>query len=140
MKFKLFDSILDRQDLFVDHVVILFRVFELSACMRTEVTYTIYLFKKDGTPVITTGIRATHPTQRWYHLKFPIILFDLLEEDYTNMATTSSSISTPSSSSSHISLSSTLSLPKSFSKHITSKIENLVEYSYIPESAQINES
>ena len=48
--------------------------------------------------------------------------------------------STPSSSSSHISLSSTLSLPKSCSKHITSKIENLVEDSYIPESAQVNES
>ena len=45
-----------------------------------------------------------------------------------------------SPSSSHISLSYTLSLPKSSSKHIASKIENLVEYSYIPESAQINES
>ena len=56
------------------------------------------------------------------------------------METTSSSISIPSSSSSHISLSSTLSLPKSCSKHIASKIKNLVEYSYIPESAQINES
>ncbi|KAH9780711.1 hypothetical protein KPL71_008183 [Citrus sinensis] len=54
------------------------------------------------------------------------------------MDTTTSSTST--SSSSHISLSSTLSLPKSCSKHIASKIENLVEYSYIPESAQINES
>ena len=54
------------------------------------------------------------------------------------METSPSSTSTPSSS--HISLSSTLSLPKSCSKHITSKIENLVEYSYIPESAQINES
>ena len=56
------------------------------------------------------------------------------------METTSTSSSTPSSSSSHISLSSTLSLPKSCSKHITSKIENLVEDSYIPESAQVNES
>ncbi|KAH9680015.1 hypothetical protein KPL71_026374 [Citrus sinensis] len=54
------------------------------------------------------------------------------------MDTTTSSTST--SSSSHISLSSTLSLPKSCSKHIASKFENLVEYSYIPESAQINES
>ena len=33
-----------------------------------------------------------------------------------------------------------LSLPKSCQKHIASKIENLVEYSYIPESSQINES
>ena len=56
------------------------------------------------------------------------------------METPSSSSSTPSSSSSHISLSSTLSLPNSCSKHIASKIKNLVEYSYIPESAQINES
>ncbi|KAH9792727.1 hypothetical protein KPL71_004249 [Citrus sinensis] len=56
------------------------------------------------------------------------------------MEATSSSISTPSSSSSHISLSSTLSLPKSCSKHLASKIENLVEYSYILESAQIHES
>ncbi|KAH9698126.1 hypothetical protein KPL71_023894 [Citrus sinensis] len=56
------------------------------------------------------------------------------------METSSSSISIPSSSLSHISLSSTLSLPKSCSKHLASKIENLVEYSYIPESVQINES
>ena len=56
MKFKFFDSILDCQNLFVDHMVILFRVFELSACMCTKVTYTIYLFKKDGNPVIITGI------------------------------------------------------------------------------------
>ena len=56
MKFKLFDSILDRQNLFVDHMVILFRVFELSAYMCTEVTDTIYFFKKNGTLVIITGI------------------------------------------------------------------------------------
>ena len=56
------------------------------------------------------------------------------------METTSSSSSTPSSSSSHLSLSYTLSLPNSCSKHIASKIENLVEYSYISESGQINES
>ncbi|KAH9657988.1 hypothetical protein KPL70_023307 [Citrus sinensis] len=56
------------------------------------------------------------------------------------METTSSSASTPSSSSSHISLSYSLSLPRSCQKHVASKIENLVEYSYIPESAQINES
>ena len=56
VKFKFFDSILDRQNIFVDNMVILFRVFEFSACMCTEVTYTIYLFKKDGTPVIITGI------------------------------------------------------------------------------------
>ena len=56
------------------------------------------------------------------------------------METTSSSASTPLSSLSHISLSSSLSLPRSCQKHITSKIKNLVEYSYIPESAQINES
>ncbi|KAH9658047.1 hypothetical protein KPL70_023335 [Citrus sinensis] len=54
------------------------------------------------------------------------------------METNTSSTST--SSASHISLSSTFSLPKSCSKHKTSKIENLVEYSYIPESAQINEN
>ncbi|KAH9698042.1 hypothetical protein KPL71_023853 [Citrus sinensis] len=56
------------------------------------------------------------------------------------METNTTSTSFPSSTSSHISLSSTLSLPKSYSKHIASKIENLVEYFYIPESAQINES
>ena len=56
------------------------------------------------------------------------------------METTSSSASTPSSFSSYISLSSSLSLPRSCQKHVASKIENLVEYSYIPESVQINES
>ncbi|KAH9649324.1 hypothetical protein KPL70_025938 [Citrus sinensis] len=39
-----------------------------------------------------------------------------------------------------VTLSSTLSLPKSCTSHTTNKIENLVEYSYIPESAQISES
>ncbi|KAH9697869.1 hypothetical protein KPL71_023792 [Citrus sinensis] len=34
----------------------------------------------------------------------------------------------------------TLSLPKSCTSHTANKIENLVEYSYIPESAQISES
>ncbi|KAH9649381.1 hypothetical protein KPL70_025959 [Citrus sinensis] len=37
-------------------------------------------------------------------------------------------------------LSSTLSLPRSCTSHTTNKIENLVEYSYIPELAQISES
>ena len=40
----------------------------------------------------------------------------------------------------HVTLSSTLSIPKSYSKLLASKIENLVEYSYVPESAQISES
>ncbi|KAH9780724.1 hypothetical protein KPL71_008190 [Citrus sinensis] len=44
------------------------------------------------------------------------------------------------SSSPPVTLSSTLSLPKSCSSHTTNKIENLVDYSYIPESAQISES
>ena len=51
------------------------------------------------------------------------------------MASTSSS--TPSNT---ITLSSTLSLPRSCTSQTTNKIENLVEYSYIPESAQISES
>ncbi|KAH9763297.1 hypothetical protein KPL70_001115 [Citrus sinensis] len=44
------------------------------------------------------------------------------------------------SSSSPVTLSSTLSLPRSCTSHTTNKIDNLVEYSYIPESAQISES
>ena len=52
----------------------------------------------------------------------------------------SSSSPTSASSSSPVTLSSTLSLPKSCTKQTTSKIENLVEYSYVPESVQINES
>ncbi|KAH9698076.1 hypothetical protein KPL71_023869 [Citrus sinensis] len=44
------------------------------------------------------------------------------------------------SSSAPVTLSYTLSLPKSCTSHIANKIENLVEYSYIPESAQISES
>ncbi|KAH9752122.1 hypothetical protein KPL71_014573 [Citrus sinensis] len=51
------------------------------------------------------------------------------------MASTSSS--TPSTP---VTLSSTLSLPKSCTSHTANKIENLVEYSYILESAQISES
>ena len=45
-----------------------------------------------------------------------------------------------STSSTPITLSSTLSLPKSCTSHTADKIENLIEYSYIPESAQISES
>ncbi|KAH9769379.1 hypothetical protein KPL71_011977 [Citrus sinensis] len=56
-------------------------------------------------------------------------------ETFSFMAATSSS--TPSTP---VTLSSTISLPKSCSSHTTNKIENLVEYSYIPESAQISES
>ena len=48
----------------------------------------------------------------------------------------SSSSATPASSSSLV----TLSLPKSCTKQTASKIENLVEYSYVPEYVQINES
>ncbi|KAH9763276.1 hypothetical protein KPL70_001107 [Citrus sinensis] len=44
------------------------------------------------------------------------------------------------SSSPPVTLSSTLSLPRSSTSHTTNKIENLVEYSYIPELAQISES
>ncbi|KAH9792680.1 hypothetical protein KPL71_004228 [Citrus sinensis] len=56
-------------------------------------------------------------------------------ESFSFMASTSSSNpSTP------VTLSSTLSLPKSCTPHTTNKIEHLVEYSYIPESAQISES
>ena len=61
-------------------------------------------------------------------------------ENFLLMASTSSNDAFVSSVITPVSLSSTLSLPKSCSKHTTSKIENLVEYSYIPESAQINES
>ncbi|KAH9716976.1 hypothetical protein KPL71_021655 [Citrus sinensis] len=56
-------------------------------------------------------------------------------ENFSFMSSTSSSIPSPP-----VTLSSTLSLPKSCSSHTTNKIENLVEYSYIPESAQISES
>ncbi|KAH9671202.1 hypothetical protein KPL70_017268 [Citrus sinensis] len=56
------------------------------------------------------------------------------------MASTSSNTASTSSIITPVSLSSTPSLPKSCSKQITNKIENLVEYSYIPESTQINES
>ncbi|KAH9680169.1 hypothetical protein KPL71_026449 [Citrus sinensis] len=50
-------------------------------------------------------------------------------ENFSFMASTSSSPP--------VTLSSTLSLPRSYTSHTTNKIENLVEYSYIPESAQI---
>ena len=61
-----------------------------------------------------------------------------IEKVLQKMASTSSNENTITSS--YISLSSTLSLPKSCTKQTTNKIENLVEYSYILESAQINES
>ena len=36
MEFKFLNSIFDCQNLFVDHMVVLFRVFELSTCIGTE--------------------------------------------------------------------------------------------------------
>ena len=39
-----------------------------------------------------------------------------------------------------VTLSSSLSLPRTSTKHLASKIENLVEYSYVPNPAQISES
>ncbi|KAH9698018.1 hypothetical protein KPL71_023839 [Citrus sinensis] len=56
-------------------------------------------------------------------------------KNFSFMASTSSS--TPSNP---VTLSSTISLPKSCTSHTANKIEHLVEYSYIPESAQISES
>ena len=56
MEFKFFNTILNCQNLFVDHMVILFRVFELSARMCAKMTYAINVFEKDGTPIIITGI------------------------------------------------------------------------------------
>ena len=58
------------------------------------------------------------------------------------MASTSSSSTSSqiTSNQSAISISSTLSLPKTCTKHVASNIENLVEYSYVPDSAQVNES
>ncbi|KAH9680144.1 hypothetical protein KPL71_026436 [Citrus sinensis] len=64
------------------------------------------------------------------------------ENIFTNMASTSSNSpsSQITSDQSAISISSTLSLPKTCTKHVASKIENLVEYSYVPDSPQISES
>ena len=56
MKFEFFNAILDCQNLFVDHMVVLFKVFELSACMCTEMLHAIDFFEKNGTPVIIAGI------------------------------------------------------------------------------------
>ncbi|KAH9769462.1 hypothetical protein KPL71_012011 [Citrus sinensis] len=68
-----------------------------------------------------------YPVSEPYHFR--------RRENFSFMASTSSS--TPSNP---VTLSSTLSLPKSCTSHTANKIENLVEYSYIPESAQISES
>ncbi|KAH9649415.1 hypothetical protein KPL70_025981 [Citrus sinensis] len=45
-----------------------------------------------------------------------------------------------SSSQTPVKLSSSMSLPKTVTKHTTSKLESLVEYSYIPDSVHVNES
>ncbi|KAH9698032.1 hypothetical protein KPL71_023850 [Citrus sinensis] len=58
------------------------------------------------------------------------------------MASTSSTLTSSQFTfdQSAISISSTLSLPKTCTKHVTSKIENLVEYLYVPDSAQVSKS
>ena len=56
MEFKFFNAILNCQNLFVDHMVVLFRVFELSACMCTEMTHAINVFEENGTLIIIAGI------------------------------------------------------------------------------------
>ena len=71
---------------------------------------------------------------KWYDLS--LFLYGSLvfrhKENYSFMGSTSSSAP--------VTISSTLSLPKSCTSHTANKIENLVEYSYILESAQISES
>ena len=56
MELKFFNAILNCQNLFVDHMVVLFRVFELSTCMSTEMTHAIDVFEENGTPIIIVGI------------------------------------------------------------------------------------
>ena len=56
VEFKLFDPVFYHQNFFVDHMAVLFRVFELSTCMSTEVVHAIYPFKENGTPIVVTGI------------------------------------------------------------------------------------
>ena len=56
MEFKFLNSIFDCQNLFVDQMVVLLRVFEPSACMCTEMTHAIDVFEKNGTPIIIAGI------------------------------------------------------------------------------------
>ena len=56
MKFEFFNFILDCQNLFVHYMVVLFKVFELSACMCTKMTYAIDFLEKNGTPIIIAGI------------------------------------------------------------------------------------
>ena len=48
MEFKFFNTILNCQNLFVDHMVVLFRAFEM--------THAIDVFKENGTPIIIASI------------------------------------------------------------------------------------
>ncbi|KAH9734768.1 hypothetical protein KPL71_017493 [Citrus sinensis] len=96
-----------------------------------------------GPNCISVGNPSLRTTGPKYSLNYcssgittPRTLYDFRRrENFSFMASTSSS-----TSSNPVTLSSTLSLPKSCTSHTANKIENLVEYSYIPESAQISES
>ena len=56
------------------------------------------------------------------------------------MSTIKFSSSSSNSARDLVRISSTISLPRSCSKKVTSKIENLVEYSYVPEGVQVSKT
>ncbi|KAH9684941.1 hypothetical protein KPL70_013742 [Citrus sinensis] len=102
-------------------------------------TYKIYIFKvlNQIYPDIGISSKAMGIMNSFINDIFKKLAWEASRrrENFLFMASTSSS-----SSSNPITLTYILSLPKSCISHTTNKIENLVEYSYIPESAQINES
>ncbi|KAH9752176.1 hypothetical protein KPL71_014597 [Citrus sinensis] len=110
----------------------------LPQCSRSSCRHLSWRSATTGEKMSTIGISAGNPSLRTTGPKnsFNCCSSDFSRrESFSFMASTSSS--TPSTP---VTLSSTLSLPKSCTSHTANKIENLVEYSYIPESAQISES
>ena len=66
VELKIFNSILDSQDLFIYHIVVVLGVLELPTSMGTKKLFAIYQFEQNSTPVFVACINLENSlTSGW---------------------------------------------------------------------------